>query len=534
MVKFKKSSKWISFILSTLMLLSVFALPAFAADGIKLKDGTVKITPDMTKEQVQKVLFNALVVNPDGKDAQSVEWEYNCTGYNGALKNYAYGSVYGFQSKKNLLTYTHSSIQNSADGVYDIRVKGTQDSVKLTKSVKDIPNPELVLKTPEAVTLYLKDDSSVNFDRFKKALFHAVYDAEHSNPSNLKPENVTFQYNASRAQGITIWKNFEDLSGNKALRSLYEGGDFTFKMILPETAEYFSTTVEFQATVRIANRKESEIQFTKNPSCTYSKHNKTFKQNILKTMNMLASTLPNRGNYGESYYTIEYYAENLVAGKPGGIKRWVPIEGGTFALLKYPAMGAGEHQVRITFKGNTNYAPTSAETTLTVKKARTAVYVHSTTKKADEKLPADFVTTSVKDNFEFYNIHIGVLTATEGIICIDLPDSITENALLKLLDPLVRLVLSRSIEDIIENGMTLGEINAIVNSKEMKDLLKFLNVDLGVIGTLLAVLEKLPPSLQKITLTLSEPNKVGLYNVVALAMNPNYETGVGLGVLRVK
>lgn len=52
MHKTTKTSRVIAFILSLVMLIGVLPLQAFADDGIKLKNGTAKITADMTTEQV--------------------------------------------------------------------------------------------------------------------------------------------------------------------------------------------------------------------------------------------------------------------------------------------------------------------------------------------------------------------------------------------------------------------------------------------------------------------------------------------------
>lgn len=535
MVKTNKTSKALSFLLSLLMLLSVFALPAFASDGVKLKDGTAKLTADMSTAQVKDALFKALVANPEGKDAQAFEWEYGCDGYNGLLKNWAYGSVEGFTSKKLLTVYTHPAVKDIAEGTYNVRLKGTETVVRLTKTTKDVPDTKIVLKENiPVVKLYLKDDLSTHFERFKKDLFNAVFDAEKSTPSSLTYEAVDFLYDASRLSTIPIWHELNFVDTTNIQRPLAEGGQFRFKMVVPETASYHGTTVEFYATVENAPRKEAKLAFT-NKAITYTGDAAAMKKDIFKTViDWKASVLPNQHPYNEDYYTVEYYAENLVAGKPGGIKRWVPLQGGTFALLYYPAISAGEHQIRVTFKGNSIYTSASAEKTIVINKAKTNVTVKSTNKFADEKLPADFITTSSKDPFEIFTIYVGISNSKYGNIFIDLPDSITESFLLDLLNPIVKLIVGRSVDDIINNGITLGEINAIVNSKEMKDLIRIFHIDLGAMKTVLEVLEKLPPTLQKINITLTEPNLAGLYTVVALATNPNYETGVGVGALLVK
>ncbi len=424
-------------------------------------------------------------------------------------------------------------------GVCPLQAFAADNSSNPAQSVsaeKSAVKSEIVLKENfGSVKLYKNNNLSINFDRFREDLFNAVYDATKSTPNNLTFKDVNWQYDASRLSTIPIWQALEFVDSTNVQKSIAEGGSFKFRMILPETAEHSGAKVEFTATVEKAPLVESKINFT-NKAITYSKDANVLKQELFKSaIDWKNSSLPNNEQFGIEYFTIEYYAQNILSnGKPGGIKRWVPIEGGKFALLNYPAMSAGDHQVRITFKGNSEFTSAVAEKTVSVKKARTAVNVKTMDKFADEKLPADFVTTSVKDNFEIFTIFIGTTSATTGSLCVDLPDSITENFLIDLLNPIVKLVIGKSMDDIINNGITVAEINAVVNSQALKDLVTKLNIDLGIIGTLLNILEKLPPSLQKFNISFSDPKIAGLYNVVALAINPNYETGFGVGILNNK
>ncbi len=502
---------------------------------VVLKDGVAKITSDMTTEQVKTALYDALVVNKDEVDAQSIEWEYGCDGKNGLLINWAYGSIEGFQSKKALTYYDHPALKDIADGGYNVRVKGSEEFVKLTKTTKDFVQSNIVLKENYGnIALYLNDDLSTNFARFSEDLFNTVYDAEKSTPGTLTAKDVTFQYDASRLDTIPIWQNLDYVDPTNIQKSLAECGTFKFKMTVPETESYYGTSIEFTATVENAVRVDSKIEFT-NKTINYLSDAEALRDNIFSSViDWKKSVLPNSEEYGKEYYTIEYFAENLVAGKPGGTKRWVPLEGGTFSLLYYPAISAGENQIRITFKGNSTHTSASLEQAVTIKKARTFVNVKSTEKFADEKFPADFVTTSSKDPFQIFTIFIGTTSSVTGNLCIDLPDSITESFLIDLLNPIVKLVIGKSMDDIINNGITLGELNAVLNSQSFKDFVAAFHIDLGAIGTVLDILDKLPPSLQKFNISFSEPNVAGMYNVVALAINPNYETGVGVGMAVVK
>ncbi len=510
-------------------------VPEVPESNVVLKDGSAILSADMTSEQVKDILFKTLVANPAEVDAKAIEWEYGCDGKNGLLVNWAYGSVDGFTSKKALTEYAHPAIKDIADGTYNVRIKGSENFVRFTKESKQIPDAQIVINENIApVELHLKDNLAVDYDRFATDLFKAVYNAEKSSPSNLTAKDVTFQYDASRLDTIPIWQNLDFVDKTNVQRPLSEGGTYKFKMTVAETADHHGVTVEFKADVKNATRIDSSIVFTKK-TFTYTSDYNAMREAIFKSaIDWKASNLPNPSECGLENYTIEYYAENLIAGQPAGTKRWVPLEGGRFPILYYPAMGAGEHQIRIKFKGNSTHSAVVAEKTITVKKARTYVNVHSTSKYADEKFPANFVTTSAKDKLDIYTIYAGITSSTTAAFCVDLPDSITESFFITLLNPIVKLVIGKSMTEVINNGITLAEINAVVNSQALKDLIAKLNIDLGVAGTVLKILDKLPSSLQNITISFNEPNKAGFYNVVALAINPNYEVGVGFGVATVK
>ena len=103
------------------------------------------------------------------------------------------------------------------------------------------------------------------------------------------------------------------------------------------------------------------------------------------------------------------------------VKQWAPVEGGTVTLFNYPQMPAGEQKVRITYKGNSDYRPsTSGETTITVKKAKVKVSVHSTNIFADEELSKDFITTNPADKFDVYTVYVGATSNVSVGLYLDL------------------------------------------------------------------------------------------------------------------
>ena len=102
-----------------------------------LQNATVVIPSDASVEQVTTILNNAVIKNLDNVDTSSIEWEYQCEGKSGLLKNPAWGSIDGFESSTKKLgittKYTHPSLAKNSDGSYQVRIKGTNTVATVTK-----------------------------------------------------------------------------------------------------------------------------------------------------------------------------------------------------------------------------------------------------------------------------------------------------------------------------------------------------------------------------------------------------------------
>lgn len=111
-------------------------------------------------------------------------------------------------------------------------------------------------------------------------------------------------------------------------------------------------------------------------------------------------------------------------------------------------MGAGEQQIRVTFNGNETYRSSEAEEgSLTVKKANVSVKVHSTSIYADEVPGEGFVTTDPVDDFDIFTVYTGVSS-----VFVQLPERYTDNAFIKVVDPVLEKVGLRTIKDIMDKG----------------------------------------------------------------------------------
>lgn len=157
-----------------------------------LQNAEVIIPSNATVDQVTEILNKAVIKNLDNVDTSSIEWEYQCEGKSGLLKNNAWGSINGFNSKKTPFTYTHPSLAANRDGSYQVRIKGTNTEATVTKAAK--LNSVIEVNEGVEVTLPYDEDANVNYDALKENIFNSV--VKSSNPE-LTVNDVNIQYYAT-------------------------------------------------------------------------------------------------------------------------------------------------------------------------------------------------------------------------------------------------------------------------------------------------------------------------------------------------
>ena len=144
MVTTKKFSRVAAMLLALVMLLTVVPFQSFAAEvpatDLTLKDGvTVAISSDMEADQIKKVLFDALVENPEGANYQDYEWEYYCEGKNAAYRRWDWASIYGeiiYAKPPGIIweeDYHYPAIKDNGDSSYKIRLEGSTKEVTVNK-----------------------------------------------------------------------------------------------------------------------------------------------------------------------------------------------------------------------------------------------------------------------------------------------------------------------------------------------------------------------------------------------------------------
>ena len=425
-----------------------------------------------------------------------------------------------------------------SEGTQTIRIiyKGSKDykprTVETTINVVDRATVDVVTNEgPYNVSMKFNKDQSYDYDATAKAIYEAVIKS--TNPE-LSFEDFKVEYNADPTSVLDVWY---ELSNSAALNlNKFKAGTWEIRLSWNATKEYKGGNIVVTVNVE-DNRLESAVTLKEGTSVTYNMDAQEMKKALFKSIDFSKSTLPSKDELSVDDFTYEYFGTNVVAGNiDGGIKQWAPVEGGKVTLLDYPQMPAGEQKVRITYKGNSDYRPsTSGETTITVKKAKVKVSVHSTNIFADEELSKDFITTNPADKFDVYTVYAGATSNVSLGLYLDLPARFTDNeAVIKVLDPVVEKVFGKTFTQMMQDGVTVGELRKLFSTQELLDLLEKLHIDTGTFGQILKVVNKLPGIADNVRVGFGTPNRPGLYAVTAVTDNKNYETGVGIGALLVK
>ena len=511
------------------------------------KNPTIKLVynDDLTvdyaavKEAIMNDVIDAKNSRPEGLSLDNLTIEYYATATTGAAMGFgnAWAPIEG--GTINGLTYP-----GIPEGTQKIRVTyaGDKENAAVTAetniTVIDREQSAFNLNEPAEgaasyeVPMAFNEDQTYDYDATAKAIYNAVVAS--TVPENLTADDVTIRYNA----GTDLIKNWQPLNTTDWTSTFtkFGPGEWTIQFSWAGNKEYKGATTEVKVNVT-DNRLASAIVCKEGVSFTYNMDAAVMKQAIFdNVIDWENSTLPAKDTLTVDNFTMEYFGSNTLAGDiDGGVKQWAPIEGGTVTLLTYAQMGAGEQKIRITYKGNAQYRPSAqTESTVTVNKAKVKVKVKSTSIYAGATLPEDFVTMNPADKFDVYTVYGGLTSNANLSLYLDLPDKYTNSAVLKLLDPIVEKLYGKTFTQMMNDGMTVGELRQLLSTQELLDLLEKLHIDTGTFGQILTIINKMPSVADSVRVSFGTPNHAGLYTVTAVTDSKNYETGVGIGTLLVK
>ena len=533
--------------------LAAFQIPAFAADVVPdVHDGAAYIPDDA---DVNDLLSQTLLSNYSDVGCQ--EWEYKATSTlsGGATKwvpvtGTTAGIIPALTAGK--AGFPALDSQSPAQD-YAVRLKGTTEVYTFTKLAQpvdadtdtpaDTPaqtpdttpadTPEEPADVPETagktyqVNIPYTANGAIDFGALRAAIVAAVLpDADAASVT------VTQQH-----KGLinTYWVDLEGGWVGITKVSAVSAGTYEMKLTTNGTEAIVTVTLTDA-------RKDAQIVLKEGVSVTYTKDAAAMRTQILDKLVDWSQTTVSKEAAAESM-VLEYHGTGYSkAGVPH--KDWYPIEGGTVSFgIDYtaPSIGAGENQkIRMSFPNTADYRKGSQEGTLTVDKANVRVKVQAAAISAGETLTTQqYVTTNPEDTFSIFKVYSGVTSGLSGIVYVQLPESMVSETALKMLDPIVKPILGKTLAEALQDGTTVGELRAFLKNNQKlldgaADFLKLIGVDITAFTKLIDTLNSLPSVFDSTRVAFGSPNRAGMYLVTAIASNPNYNPGVGTGVLVVK
>lgn len=546
--------------------LAAFQIPAFAADVVPdVHDGAAYIPGDA---DVNDLLSQTLLSNYS--DVGTQEWEYKATSTlsGGATKwvpvNGTTAGIIpaltagkaGFPALDVLgVSYPALDSQSPAQD-YAVRLKGTTEVYTFTKLAQpadadtdtpaDTPaqtpdttpadTPEEPADVPETagetITLNIpyKANGDIDFDALRAAIVAAVL-------PDADAASVTVTQRATNLRNQECWVSLD--GGKAGMKNIPAVGEGTYTLKLTTGGTDTIVTV----TLKDA-RTQAKIVLKEGVSVTYTKDAAAMRTQILDKLVDWSQTTVSKEAAAKSM-VIEYktkgYLSNTSTNKLSP-ELWFPIEGGSVTIYTAPSIGAGENQkIRASFPTTADYhGCDAAEGTLTVDKANVRVKVQAAAISAGETLTTQqYVTTNPEDTFAIFKVYSGVTSGLSGIVYVQLPESMVSETALKVLDPIVKPILGKTLTEALQDGTTVGELRAFLKDNQKlldgaADFLKLIGVDITAFTKLVDTLNSLPSVFDSTRVAFGSPNRAGMYLVTAIASNPNYNPGVGTGVLVVK
>lgn len=570
MISRKHATRILALLLAVLLFgqLAAFQLPVSAASAVPAgHDGAAYIPAGA---DVNDLLSQTLLSNYDEVGCQ--QWEYRATS---VLSDYAvkWTPVNGFDTTgsffRDRLNASYPALNSeSAAQSYAVRMEGTSTVYTFTKLASPAADAAAPSATPDAADPAVTPDTDTAPDA---ALSTAADTAE--DDSGTYKLNMTYtadgkiDFDALRAAivsavlpdadaaSVTVTYESKAKYFSAVTYVPLEGGWETVKLIrydFPAIAvgtHKIKLTVNGQDTIVTMTLKDARTQakivLKEGVSLSYTKDAAAMRTQILNKLIDWSQTSVSKEAAAQSM-VIEYKTTAHSGVVPYISSDWYPIEGTSFKILgltyTVPSIGAGENQqVRASFPTTADYLGCDAvEGTLTVNKAFVRVHVKSAAIFYDEKpTTQQYVTTKPEDDFTIFKIYSGVTSSVKGAVYLQLPESILSPEALAKIDPFIKPLCGKTLTDILNDGMTLGELRALLQklekpTEDLAKLLKLFNIDISSFTELLKVINKIPGVFDSTRVAIGSPNRAGMYLVTAITSNPNYKTGVGTGTLVVK
>lgn len=573
MISRKHATRILALLLAVLLFgqLAAFQLPVSAASAVPAgHDGAACIPAGA---DVNDLLSQTLLSNYDEVGCQ--QWEYRATS---VLSDYAvkWTPVNGFDTTgsffRDRLNASYPALNSeSAAQSYAVRIEGTSTVYTFTKLASPAADAAAPSVTPDAapsadpavtpdtdtapdaalstaagttedapgtytLNMTYTADGKIDFDALRAAIVAAVLPG-----ADVNDVTVTYETKATYFPKVTTYVQLEggwETVGRVPVPYEFPAiavGTYNVKLTVNGADTIVSVTL-------VDARTQAKIELKKGVSLTYTKDAVAMRTQILDKLIDWSQTSVSKEAAAQSMI-VEYYGTGR--SKLLTHDAWYPVAGGTVKFgIDYtaPSIGAGENQkIRASFPTTAAYLGCDAvEGTLTVNKAFVRVHVKSAAIFYDEKpTTQQYVTTKPEDDFTIFKVYSGLTSSVKGAIYLQLPESILSPEALAKIDPVVKALCGKTLTDILNDGMTLGELRALLQklekpTEDLAKLLKLFNIDISSFTELLKVINKIPGVFDSTRVAIGSPNRAGMYLTTAITSNPNYKTGVGMGTLVVK
>ena len=406
-------------------------------------------------------------------------------------------------------------------------------------------------EAPYEAGLVFDHDQNIDYTATAKAIYEAVVD---STEPEVDFDEFAVKYNADPSGLI---ENFKPLDDESLVTKKFGTGSWKIRISWGGSRDYAPGSVTVSVTVT-DNRINSKVVLKSETSFTYNKDVEAVKQAVLdNVIDWENSELPERDTLSVDDFTFSYnarlslldglsselgdsFADKFLNGE--GIRDDVPFEGKNYelggkVLGSFPQIGAGEQKIKVTFKGNSEYrASEEAEGSVTINKANVKVSVNSASRYVSEAVKGrELVSTDPEDHFNLYIIYAGITSNVTTGVYLELPEQYTSNStVIKIVDKALESLNQPTLTEMLQNGITVGELRKLLNTSEVIDVLEKIGVDTGALGQVIKVINKLPSIADNLRISIGAPNHAGIYSVTAVTDNKNYNTGVGAGALVLK
>lgn len=565
----KHATRILALLLAVLLFgqLAAFQLPVSAASAVPAGHNGAAYIP--AGADVNDLLSQTLLSNYD--EVGSQQWEYRATSIlsDRAVK---WTPVNGFDTTgsffRDRLNASYPALDSeSATQSYTVRIEGTSTVYTFTKLASPAADAAAPSVTPDAadpavtpdtepdtapdaapsaapstaadtsedepgtytLNMTYTADGKIDFDALRAAIVAAVLPG-----TDVSDVTVTQQH-----KGLinTYWVDLKGGWAGATKVSAVSAGTYEMKLTANGTDTFVTVTL-------VDARTQAKIVLKEGVSLTYTKDAAAMRTQILNKLIDWSQTSVSKEAAAQSM-VIKYYGTGYskeVLGMSASHDDWYPIEGGRVTIYTAPSIGAGENQkIRASFPTTADYhGCDAAEGALTVNKAFVRVHVKPAAIFYDEQPTThQYVTTKPEDDFNIFKVYSGLTSNVKGAIYLQLPESILSPEALQMIDPVVKILYGKTLTDILNDGMTLGELRALLQKLEapadsLAKLLKLFKIDISSFTELLKVINKLPGVFDSTRVAIGSPNRAGMYLTTAITSNPNYKTGVGTSTLVVK